>query len=142
MRTKILFLFLFGMMGILQAQDAKQARAFFWNEKDEFKKVTAIPEKWKNESAVIIHKHELYDYHKFGKNVTYISGIRKRILLQDQSAITEFSQFNYKNKFYSNKAYRWKKGSNFIGVKIIKPDGKEIEIDTEKKPKRLMEKKN
>lgn len=129
------------MIGILQAQDAKQARAFFWSEKDEFKKVTAIPEKWKNESAVIIHKHELYDYHKFGKNVTYISGIRKRILLLDQAAITEFSQFNYKNKFYSNKAYRWKKGSNFIGVKIIKPDGKEIEIDTEKEAKEVDEEK-
>ncbi|WNM19704.1 DUF3857 domain-containing protein [Flavobacterium capsici] len=137
MRTKLVLLFFFAIIGLSNAQDAKEAREFFWGAKDEFKKANSIPDKWKNESAVIIHKREHYNYHKFGKSVTYISGIRKRIMLLDQAAVTEFSQFSYKNKFYTNRAYGGKKGTNYIGVKIIKPNGKEIEIDTEKEAKEV-----
>jgi hypothetical protein len=115
-------------------------KEFFWGAKDEFKKANTIPDKWKNESAVLIHKREHYNYHKFGTNVTYTSGIRKRVKLLDQAAVTEFSQFSYKTKFYSNKAYGsgfWRRGTNFIGVKVVKPDGKEIEIDAEKESKEV-----
>lgn len=137
MKTKLALLFFLAIIGICSAQDAKEAREFFWGAKDEFKKANTIPDKWKNESAVIIHKREHYNYHKFGKSVTYVSGIRKRIMLLDQAAVTEFSQFSYKNKFYSNRAYGYKKGTNYVGVKIIKPSGKEIEIDTDKESKEV-----
>jgi hypothetical protein len=89
MKTKLALLFFLAIIGICSAQDAKEAREFFWGAKDEFKKANTIPDKWKNESAVIIHKREHYNYHKFGKSVTYVSGIRKRIMLLDQAAVTE-----------------------------------------------------
>lgn len=139
MKAKLLLLLLLVTTSIV-AQDKKEVKEFFWGAKDEFKKANTVPDKWKNESAVIIHKREHYNYHKFGANVTYTSAIRKRIKLQDQAAVTEFSQFSYKTKFYSNKAYGsgfWRRGTNFIGVKVVKPDGKEIEIDAEKESKEV-----
>jgi hypothetical protein len=139
MKIKVVLLLLIVSTSLF-AQDKKEAREFFWGQNDEFKKSNTIPDKWKNESAVIIHKREHYNYHKFGTNVTYTSAIRKRIKLMDQAAVTEFSQFSYKTKFYSNKAYGsgfWRRGTTFIGVKIVKPDGKEVEIDAEKESKEV-----
>lgn len=136
MKIKLILLMIF--LGTTSfAQDKKEIKEFFWGQKDDYKKATTILDKWKNESAVIIYKREHYNYHKFGASVTYTSAIRKRIKLLDQASVAEFSQFSYKTKFYSNRAYGniWRRGTNFIGVKIIKPDGKEIEIDTEKEAK-------
>lgn len=117
------------------SQDKAKIKDFFWGSSDTYKSVTAIPAKWKNESAVIVYKREFYDYHKFGKSVTYTSAIRKRIKLQDAVAIKEFSEFSFNNKFYSNKGFYYKKGTNTIGIKIIKPNGKEIEVDVDKESK-------
>ena len=81
------------------AQDKAEIKEFFWGKSDQYKTANTIPDKWKNESAVIIYKFEYYNYHKFGASVTYTSAIRKRIKLQDQAAITEFSEFSFKDKF-------------------------------------------
>ena len=105
------------------AQDKDKTRDFFWGANDEFKSANTTPEKWKNESAVIISKFEYYDYHKFGKSVKYTSAIRKRIKLQDAAAVKDFSEFSFKQKFL------------FFDVKIVKPDGKEIDIDADKELK-------
>lgn len=120
------------------AQDKAEIKEFFWGKSDTYKTVTTIPEKWKNESAVIMYKYEYYNYHKFGASVTYTSAIRKRIKLQDQAAVTEFSEFSYKDKFYSNKGIRsLGKGTNVVGIKIVKSTGKEIDIDVEKNAKEV-----
>jgi hypothetical protein len=120
------------------AQDKAEIKEFFWGKNDQFKKANTIPEKWKNESAVIIHKFEHYDYHKFGASVTYTSAIRKRIKLLDQAAVTEFSEFSFRDKFYSNKGmHALGKGTNVVGIKIVKSDGKEIEVDVEKNAKEV-----
>lgn len=135
---KIFLLLLLTSKLIGVAQDKSEIKEFFWGPTDLFKKATTIPDKWKNESAVIIHKFEYYKYHKFGASVTYTSGIRKRIKLLDQAAVTEFSEFSFKDKFYSNKGmYSLKKGTNTVGIKIIKLDGKEIEIDVENNAKEI-----
>ena len=105
------------------AQDKDKTRDFFWGATDEFKTANTTPEKWKNESAVIISKFEYYDYHKFGKSVKYTSAVRKRIKLQDAAAVKDFSEFSFKQKFL------------FFDVKIVKPDGKEIDIDADKELK-------
>ncbi|MEC4005254.1 DUF3857 domain-containing protein [Flavobacterium sp. SUN052] len=118
------------------AQDKAEIKDFFWGKSDLYKKANSIPDKWKNESAVIIYKYEYYNYHKFGASVTYTSAIRKRIKLLDQAAVTEFSEFSFKDKFYSNKGmYALRNGTNVIGIKIVKSDGKEIEIDVDKNAK-------
>lgn len=117
-----------------QSKIKEEANAFFWGKNDKYKKVVDIPEKWNNESAVIIYKNENYDFHKFGKKITYKTSIRKRIKLLDNAAVTEFSEFSFKKRFRSTKGiftFR-SKGNNVVGVKIIKPNGKEIIIDIEK----------
>lgn len=119
MKQKFTLFFLLGMFFISNAQDKKKIKEFFWGANDTYKSITAIPDKYKNESAVEIIKYEDYDYHKFGKNVTYTSSFRKRIKLLDQASVTDYSEFSF--------------GKNAtVGMKIIKPNGKEIELDVEK----------
>jgi hypothetical protein len=130
-RIFIVLLSLYSCMAV--AQNKEEVRDLFWGAKDQYKSAVTIPEKWKNESAVVIYKNENYDFHKFGVNVTYTSSTRKRIKLQDQAAVTEFSEFSFRDRFYSSKGYAAKKGTNFVGIKVIKPDGAEkiVNIDEE-----------
>ncbi|NJM80543.1 MAG: hypothetical protein HC854_14695 [Flavobacterium sp.] len=132
MKYNYLLLLFFVSFNIHYAQNKEEIKNLFWNKNDTFGNITTIPEKYKNESAVVIYKNENYDFHKFGKNVTYTSSTRKRIKLQDQAAVTEFSEFSFRDRFYSNKGFSLKRGTVTIGIKIIKPDGKEIEIDVDK----------
>ncbi len=134
---KLLLLLLITACQTSFSQDKAQIKESFWGKSDPYGKINTVPEKWKNESAVIIYKSENYNYHKFGSSVTYTSSIRKRIKLQDQAAVQEFSEFSFKDKFYSNKGYALRKGTNIIGIKIVKPDGKEVEIDVEKEAKEV-----
>lgn len=137
-----LLLFLFITLSIPSySQDKAEIKEFFWGKTDSYKTATQIPEKWKNESAVIIYKYEHYNYHNSGSKVIYTAAFRKRIKLQDQAAIKEFSEFSFNDKFYSNKGYRYKQATTFLGVKIIKPNGNEIEIDVDKEAKKLDEEK-
>ena len=133
--NKIITLLLLSVSLQVFSQDKAEIKEFFWGKTDNFKTANTVPDKWKNESAVIIYKHEFYDYHKFGVSVTYTSAIRKRIKLLDAAAVKEFSEFSFKDKFYSNKGYSFREATNTIGVKIVKSDGKEIEIDVEKEAK-------
>ncbi len=136
---KTLTLFLLFMVLMLSAQEKAEIKNFFWGQSDEYKNANTTPDKWKKESAVIINKFLFYDYHKFGKSVTYTAAIRKRIKLLDAVAVKEFSEFSFKDKFYSDRGFSLKKGTNTIGVKIVKPSGKEIEIDVEKEAKKVDE---
>ncbi|KGO86615.1 hypothetical protein Q765_10355 [Flavobacterium rivuli WB 3.3-2 = DSM 21788] len=129
MRIVTLTLLLCGT--ITFAQDKAEVKELFWGKDDPAKKNITVPEKWKKESAVVIYKNENYDYHKYGTSVTYISSTRKRIKLQDQASVKEFSEFSFRERFFSNKAYGWKRGTNTIGIKVIKPDGTEKEIDVD-----------
>lgn len=136
MKKLVLFLFI-AFSNISFSQDKAEIQDFFWGKSDGFKQANTIPDKWKSESAVIIYKYEYYDYHKYGKSVTYKSAIRKRIKLLDIAAVKEFSEFSFNDKFYSNKGFSFRKGSNIIGVKIVKPDGKEIVIDVDAEAKKV-----
>jgi len=133
MKTRILTLLFVCITGMALAQDKAKAeiKESFWGKDDAYKKSNTIPDKWKNESAVVIYKNENYDFHKFGQNVTYISSVRKRIKLLDQAAVTEFSEFSFKDRFMSSKGGGWtfKKGTNVIGIKVVKSDGTEREIN-------------
>lgn len=119
--------------GFSQSKEELAAKEFFWGAKDTYKNSSNIPEKWTNESAVIIYKNVNYDFHSFGKSVTYTNSIRKRIKLLDKAAVEEFSEFKFTKRFRSSKGlFSWKqKGNTFVGVKVVKPDGTETEIDVE-----------
>ncbi len=136
MKIKLLFLLTltYSTFSIAQSKEELAAKEFFWGANDAYKNVTEIPAKWKNESAVVLYKNENYDFHKFGKNVTYTASVRKRIKLLDKASVEEFSEFTYTKRFRSSKGrFSWReKGNNFVGIKIVKPDGSETELDVEK----------
>lgn len=124
-----LFLLTFIWVSLSQAQTKDEIKDFFWGKNDNYKNANTIPDKYKNESAVVIYKYEDYDFHKFGKNVTYRAAFRKRVKLNDQAAVTSFSEFSYSEK--TNPRY----GAlvkTVVGIKVIKPNGTENIINTEK----------
>ena len=134
MKLKLTSLLLFTFL-VSTAQKKNEIKNFFWGTNDSYKKEVSIPEKYKNESAVIIFKGEYYDFHKFGTKVTYTSSFRKRVKLLDQAAILEFSEFSFKNNFRSQKGFVYYNANNSeinFGLKVIKSNGKEIETDIEK----------
>ncbi|RZJ71477.1 hypothetical protein [Flavobacterium sp.] len=136
MRTIYIALFtLFSF--VASAQDKEEVREFFWGKDDPAKSAKDVPEKWNNESAVILYKYQFYDYHKFGKRVKYVSAARKRIKLQDAAAVKEFSEFSFEERFVTDKGFKYKKGTNTVGIKIVKPDGKEVIVDVEKESKKV-----
>ncbi|WCO03363.1 DUF3857 domain-containing protein [Psychroserpens ponticola] len=136
MTSKYLLLFIFALTSTAFSQSKEElaAKDFFWGDNDQYKNANDIPAELSNESAVIIYKNENYDFHKYGKNVTYTTSVRKRIKLLDKAAVEEFSEFAFTRRFRSSKGrYSWKvKGDTYVGVKIIKPDGSITEIDVEK----------
>ncbi|WP_026704056.1 DUF3857 domain-containing protein [Flavobacterium soli] len=134
---KLLLCFLVLLSAATFAQDKAEIKEFFWGKGDAFKNANTVPDKWKGESAVIIFKNDYYNFHKFGKSVTYTSAVRKRIKLLDAAAVLEFSEFSFNERFYTNKGFSFKKGTTTIGVKIVKANGTEIEIDVEKEAKTI-----
>ena len=56
MTKKILSILLIAFSLTAIAQDKAEINEFFWGKNDEYKNVNTIPDKWKNESAVIIYK--------------------------------------------------------------------------------------
>src|SRR6476661_10165705 len=90
---------------------------------DEFK-LTAVPDKWKNESAVIIGQKTEYLFTRVSLNrnsavVRINEYIHKRIKLQDKNALEKFSTFYY--------VTMGKDGS--AEYKIIKANGREENVD-------------
>lgn len=139
--NKILVVFFFSICFSSYSQKKAEVKDFFWGKSDSVKSVLKTPEKWKDESAVIIYKYEYYDYHNSGAKVEYISAYRQRIKLQDEASIKEFSEFSFKDKFHTTRGYKYKEGTTFLGVKIVKPNGDEIEVDVDKNAKKVDEEK-
>ncbi|HEX2536023.1 MAG TPA: DUF3857 domain-containing protein, partial [Chitinophagaceae bacterium] len=86
--------------------------------------VTSVPEKWKNESAVILGQKQEYLFSRLsGRGNTYTVRIseyvHKRIKLQDKNALEKFSTFYYVTIGRDGAAeYR-----------IIKAGGREVTVD-------------
>ncbi len=86
--------------------------------------VTAVPDKWKKESAVIIGQHSEYLFTRLSLNkksaVTRINEyVHKRIKLQDKAALEAYSTFYYNTMGADGNAE----------YKVIKASGKEVTID-------------
>ncbi len=122
-----------------------------WDNPDKAFEVKDIPEKYKNESAVIIaKKYEASNSRKskfnvmslFGnklKESTYFKTLRERVLIQDKSALEEFSTVSYQKIENLNPNVPrlfGKYGSSiktFVGAKVFKANGKinTINVDEE-----------
>lgn len=123
-----------------KAQKKEEIREFFWGSKNKTDYNTSIPEKYKDESAVIINKYDFYDYSEgFGK-VQYTSASMRTVKIQDAAALKLFSEFEIYESFRKTVGYFNMRDNTFFGVRIIKPNKKIIEIDTEKDSKKVDDK--
>jgi len=142
---------LINLVAVAQTKDEKiykeraaEIQDEVWNNADKAFEAKVAPEKYKNESAVVLAKSvEVTNSTKrkfkmitiFGgtvKQYKYFTTLRERVLINDKSALEDFSTLNYK-KIADNSvragALRFKDISKtFIGVKIFKQAGKVINI--------------
>ncbi|MCK5846011.1 MAG: DUF3857 domain-containing protein [Bacteroidales bacterium] len=88
---------------------------------DEDFNVTVFPDKWKEESAIILCQKYDFSYVKHGLNkINFREVFRKRVFINDQKAKDEFSIFYY--------IERDGEGDN-VGFIVEKPDGEQIKVD-------------
>jgi len=111
----------------------EESKEFSWGNDPAFN--DEIPDKWKNESAVIIYKNISYHLEKFGgissAKLHYIKSTRKRVKLLDKAAIDNFSELSFENQYNPTErmnAYM-KKSNTILGIKIIKSNGKIINVN-------------
>jgi hypothetical protein len=105
---------------------AEEIKQQMWSSSDKDFLVTQIPDKWKGESAVIIAKSTTLYYRKaiLANDLSYDRLYHYRIKLLDKKALEEYAQFS----MTGTGQYQNVKLESFAGYKIIKPNGKEIEI--------------
>lgn len=151
MKTRKIYLFIITVLFsqvVLAANDydqyAKAIRDSIWAwDKPEFKNYT-VPDKYKNESAVILALHE--EVHATGNNrirftgkgligiglnkeLNYMHIYRKVIKLNDKKALTDNAEVEFKESektigINSQTIYK-----SVVGVRVIKPDGTIKEVD-------------
>jgi len=106
-----------------------------------------VPEKYKDESAVILGKSIEYTMDKKSSRLLIVSGanngnrlafyttIREKVKINDQSALENYSSLEYNKKMdrtrrgLTSKSYN--ESQTFIGVKIYKPNGKVVTLNTD-----------
>ncbi|MCB0807265.1 MAG: hypothetical protein KDC05_15815 [Bacteroidales bacterium] len=100
-----------------------------WNLDDPGFKETTIPDKWKNEPAVILGKSIDFEYKKqiLSANVNNDYYFRQRIMLLDESAVKEFTEFSFDDLGRQS----FSRDGIYLGIKVIKPDGTEKKINVE-----------
>ncbi len=145
----ILLIIPFSLSGANDYQaHAKEVRETVWNwDKPEFK-TYEVPEKYKNESAVILAHHNEFivtNKSKFklgnmlftnGPNVVnrlyYTEIDRYMVQINDKKALEEYSELSYREEYkFSSRPFSYvsNKTNTIIGARVIKPDGKIKEID-------------
>jgi hypothetical protein len=110
---------------------------------DPYFKDNALPDQYKNESAVVLaQKHSIESDSKFkfrfglfshsGAKFSFFDIFRKKILINDHAALQEFSQLNFEKLESKNWSPLGKlKNYTFINIRLIKPNGtiKTIDVD-------------
>lgn len=138
---KIFFIFLLiakSSLGICVNNDPKRTeeiKQLMWGTKDPDFAVTEIPDKWKNKSAVIIAKSNTLLYKKppILAYLNHDKHTHERIKLLDKAAIEEYAQFTIPE----NVTYGYVTSKFYAGFKVIKADGKEIEISLDEAVKEI-----
>jgi len=136
MRTFKQFLLLFFTFLLVKASIAQpkteyeKLKTLMWSD-PEFKE-TQVPDKWKNESAVILAKNYEYEVKKevFANYVYENIYLHKRVKLNDKSAVNTYSELSFESDYRNGflfSTYEIKDIS--VGIKVVKPSGKENIID-------------
>jgi hypothetical protein len=115
-----------------ELKEQAELKSQIWGDGDAYKNAIDVPEKWANESGVYLVKSIQYIYDRPHNSIEYTKIERNRIKLLDQAAVNDFSEFKYQddNVFVRNTSLVT--NSFILELKVIKPDGTEIEIDASK----------
>ena len=106
-------------------------RRTLWSNTDLDFKITQCDEKWKKESAVILcKKYEYIVQKEFLSNMVYEKiYTHTRILLLDKASVNEFSTFKFDvSRNLGTYFGRANNSSIFVGIKVVKPDGSEAQV--------------
>lgn len=127
------------------SEHAKQVRDIVWAwDKPEFKSYD-VPDKYANESAVIIAKHREITvsrknkFSMFGllstgnpnmaKSLNYVSTERFLVKINDNVSLEEYSELSFKERERRAGVLRADKYQTVVGARIIKPDGRVIDVN-------------
>lgn len=126
---------------------AAEVREDLWGTPEPEFKLTAAPAEMANESAVILArsfevinsskvklKFSVFGFGAARRNL-YRTIIHERVKIGDKSALDEFSTIEYQKRLDKTTSFAWTKIYNkmetYIGAKIIKPNGKEVVVNTD-----------
>lgn len=99
-------------------QQAEQVKSKVFDADDPHFSATQIPDKWKNESGVVIAQKYNIEYDRNSSYVEMTQTAHRRIKLLDKAAISAYSEFRYQSTNRED-----------FAVKVIKADGKVNDID-------------
>lgn len=125
----LVILLLFSCLTLFAQNKQSEVKKMFWGKDDLYANARDIPEKWTKESAVVIYQEFSYQYEGTVRSVDYRESTRRRIKLLDKSAVDAYSEFSFAERFQVEKGFYGKGGRVYAGVKVIKSDGSETEID-------------
>lgn len=147
--TKLLFVFITLILStnLLAADYKKEARLIresVWNwDMDVFKNYS-VPEKYKNESAVVLARHqqiEATSKNRFRMNALLFGDVNRELFytnvdrimikLNDQKALDEYSELSFKEEVKTRGYLSSNKLITVLGARIIKPNGtiEEVNVD-------------
>lgn len=113
----ILFMTLLLVPGSLVAKKKKDENPFF--EDDAFFDISEVPDRWQNESGVILAQKSIVSIKKIKRRAFMIErSNRVRIFLTDDAAVEQYSEFYFSP-------------SDDFGIRITKPSGIVIDVDLE-----------
>ncbi len=102
-----------------------------------------IPAEYAKASKIIIARHtdlsadskSKVAYYGLGfgakKELTIVETVREMVKLNDKSAVEEFSELSFTRLVKKSGVYTKAKSSAFIGIRVIKPGGKIIEVNAD-----------
>jgi len=116
------------LVNTIAENDNKKAielKNYFWNECSNDFKVTEIPKKWKDKPAVIIARsfEKYYKKRRVG-GLEFFDYKHYRIKMQSKKALEDYAEFSFpESKTFGGYSLKF-----YAGYKIIKPNGKNIEV--------------
>jgi hypothetical protein len=122
---------------MLEDYNQENVQQYCWTDHAYSKEDESYPEEWNNQSAVFLRYEKKYEV-RFVKAVAYVAGAKMhvsyishyRIKILDEAALEYFSEVYYSSGAHGGyNMYEDTRDKEFLNIKIIKPDGKEIVVD-------------
>lgn len=122
---------------LLEDYDQEAVQEYCWDTYAYSKEDEAYPEEWNNQSAIFLRYEKKYEI-RFVKAVAYVSGPKLhvsylghyRVKILDEAALESFSEVYYVAGAHGGyNMYDDTRDKEFMNIKIIKPDGKEVIVD-------------